>query len=73
MRSFTNYDMVLLEGFENCILKKGKKPIYSFDLIIKELNKKMSFEDALDYYYFNIDWLTNKHITVIHETTKQTI
>ena len=56
--------MYLLEGFENCIIEKGERFTYSLALILKQLAEYMTEEEALDYYYFNIEWLTNKHIII---------
>jgi hypothetical protein len=51
---------LLREGFDNCIVGvteefgNGIRILYSRDKILDSLQKDMSEEDALEYYYYNI-------------------
>ena len=51
---------ILLDGFDECItgiveeFGNGVRILYSRDKILKSLQKDMSYEDALEYYYYNI-------------------
>lgn len=53
-----------IEGFDSAITKHSKTIIeYSTDKFIKILCKTMSFDDAKEYFYFNIKRnYTNKNI-----------
>lgn len=51
---------ILLDGFDDCItgvveeFDNGVRILYSRDKILESLQKDMSYEDALEYYYYNI-------------------
>ena len=51
---------ILLDGFDDCItgvveeFGNGVRILYSRDKILESLQKDMSYEDALEYYYNNI-------------------
>jgi len=51
---------ILLDGFDDCItgvveeFGNGIRILYSRDKILGSLQKDMSYEDALEYYYYNI-------------------
>ena len=51
---------ILLDGFDDCItgvveeFGNGVRILYSRDKILESLQKDMSYEDALEYYYYNI-------------------
>jgi hypothetical protein len=51
---------ILLDGFDDCItgvveeFGNGIRILYSRDKILESLQKDMSYEDALEYYYYNI-------------------
>jgi len=51
---------ILLDGFDDCItgiveeFGNGVRILYSRDKILGSLQKDMSYEDALEYYYYNI-------------------
>jgi hypothetical protein len=51
---------ILLDGFDECItgvveeFGNGVRILYSRDKILESLQKDMSYEDALEYYYYNI-------------------
>ena len=51
---------ILLDGFDDCItgiveeFGNGVRILYSRDKILDSLQKDMSYEDALEYYYYNI-------------------
>ena len=51
---------ILLDGFDDCItgvveeFGNGIRILYSRDNILESLQKDMSYEDALEYYYYNI-------------------
>ena len=47
----------VMEGFDDCVIGydfTNSKLIYSETLLINQLCLTMEFDDALDYYYFNI-------------------
>jgi len=49
---------IKMDGFDNCIIgvdESSMRLIYSQKKIIKTLCKDMSEEEALEYYYYNID------------------
>lgn len=56
----------IMEGFDDCVIGfdfTNSKLVYSEGLILQELCKGMEFDDALDYYYFNIvDGMNDKVI-----------
>jgi hypothetical protein len=51
---------IILEGFDDCIVGiseefgKGPRLIYSKNKIIHSLMVGIDYEEALDYYYYNI-------------------
>ena len=51
---------ILLDGFDDCItgvveeFGNGVRILHSRDKILGSLQKDMSYEDALEYYYYNI-------------------
>ena len=51
---------ILLDGFDDCItgiveeFGNGVRILYSRDKILESLQKDMSYDDALEYYYYNI-------------------
>ena len=51
---------ILLDGFDDCIVGVSEsfgeesRYIYSKKLIISKLKEDMSYEEAVEYYYFNI-------------------
>ena len=51
---------ILLDGFDDCItgvveeFGNGIRILYSRDKILESLQKDKSYEDALEYYYYNI-------------------
>ena len=51
---------ILLDGFDECITGVVEefgnciRILYSRDKILESLQKDMSYEDALEYYYYNI-------------------
>lgn len=51
---------IILEGFDDCILGiseefgNGPRLIYSKHKIIQKLMIGINYEEALDYYYYNI-------------------
>jgi hypothetical protein len=51
---------VILDGFDDCIVGiseefgNGPKIIYSKNKIIQKLMVGIDYEEALDYYYYNI-------------------
>jgi hypothetical protein len=51
---------ILLDGFDDCIVGVtesfggGIRLLYSRDKILESLQKDMSEEDAIEYYYYNI-------------------
>ena len=51
---------ILLDGFDDCItgiveeFGNGVRILYSRDKVLESLQKDMSYEDSLEYYYYNI-------------------
>ncbi len=51
---------ILLDGFDDCIIGITEefggciRLLYSRDKILESLQKDMSEEDAIEYYYYNI-------------------
>lgn len=51
---------ILLEGFDDCIVGvteefgNGIRILYSRDKILESLQKDMTEEDSIEYYYYNI-------------------
>lgn len=46
---------IFLEGFDDCIIGVYDfKVIYSATKIIHSLMEEMSYEDSIDYFYYNI-------------------
>jgi hypothetical protein len=54
------YGAIKLDGFDDCIVGiteefgGGIRLLYSRDKILESLQKDMSEEDAIEYYYYNI-------------------
>ena len=49
--------LYIMEGFDDAVIGfdfTNSKLVYSETLILEQLSSKMTFDDALDYYYFNI-------------------
>jgi len=51
---------ILLDGFDDCVVGvtesfgEGIRILYSRDKILELLQKDMTEEDAIEYYYYNI-------------------
>ena len=55
-----NPDALMCDGFDEAIIglsMQENKVVYSFTKGISILTETMSYEDALDYFYFNVNSL----------------
>ena len=53
-------NLIFLDGFDEAIIglsMQENKVVYSFTKGISILTETMSYEDALDYFYFNVNSL----------------
>ena len=57
IEKFQPIDCYTLDGFDDCIIGydfTNNKIVYSETLIIEQLCCRLEFDEALEYYYFNI-------------------
>jgi hypothetical protein len=51
-------DILKADGFDDCIIgqcSRSGRLIYSTEKVIESLTKQMSYEEAVEYFYFNIE------------------
>jgi hypothetical protein len=62
-----NEELIFVEGFDEAIIgvnTEGTNIIYSFSKGLEILEETMESDDALDYFYFNVENLKGEYMPI---------